>query len=73
MEKEFQIHTMVEYNEENNDTRISIRYTGPAFDPLAEGDDLSILLVKGLCEEISYGKAHTQPFTNELTMKLRLE
>ena len=73
MEKEFQIHTMVEYNEENNDTRISIRYTGPAFDPLAEGDDLSILLVKGLCEEISYGKSHTQPFINELTMKLRLE
>lgn len=68
-----QIRMLVEYSEENNDTSMTIRYAGPDFNPLEEGDELSVLLVKGLCRSSSYRCDHSEVFANELVLKLKSE
>ena len=52
---------------------MTIRYTGPAYDPLEEGDALSARLVKGLCRSVSHGSICSEGFTNELILKLKQE
>ena len=68
---ELQMQLLVEYSEENNDTSMTIRYTGPAFHPLEEGDELSMLLVKGLCQSSTYRYDCPGTFKNELILKLK--
>lgn len=73
MERDSRMQLLVEYSEENADTVMTIRYTGPAFDPLEEGDALSARLVKGLCRSVSHGSICSEGFTNELILKLKQE
>ncbi|MBP3684998.1 MAG: amino acid ABC transporter ATP-binding protein [Oscillospiraceae bacterium] len=73
MGNNLQMQVLVEYSEENNDTSMTVRYAGPAFNPLDEGDELSILLVKGLCKSSSYRCDCPETFTNELVLKLKQE
>ncbi len=73
MGDDIQIHVTAEYSEENNDADMLIRYGGPAFNPLEEGDELSIRLVKGICQSTSYRSDCTEGFANELVLKLKPE
>jgi len=73
MERDSRMQLLVEYSEENADTVMTIRYTGPAYDPLEEGDALSARLVKGLCRSVSHGSICSEGFTNELILKLKQE
>ena len=73
MGSDLQMQVLVEYSEENNDTGMTVRYVGPAFNPLEEGNELSMLLVKGLCRSSSYRCDCPEAFPNELVLKLKQE
>ena len=44
----------IEYSEEEGTASMSIRYGGDRFDPLAEGDELSSRLIRGIASETKY-------------------
>lgn len=73
MGDDIQIHVTVEYSEENNEASMLVRYGGPAFNPLEEGDELSIRLVTGICQSTSYRSDPAEGFANELLLKLKPE
>ncbi len=52
--QELQMKIVSEYSEESGTVEMRIQYNGAPFDPLAEGDELSVALVKNAVSGIEY-------------------
>lgn len=70
--KDVRIRMTVEYSEETGQADMTMRYNGPDFDPVSEGDVLSAALIKGACTRIEHRLLNDgDVFTNEIGLTLK--
>lgn len=70
--KDVDIMMTVEYSDETGRAEVSLRYNGPLWNPLEEGDELSAALVRGACVRAEHKKADDGgPWTNEIVLTLK--
>lgn len=68
----FLLNMMVEFSNEESMIDVTIRYDGPALNPLTQDDDLAIMIVKGSCSKIDYRTvSDKQGFTNEIKLRIK--
>lgn len=70
MEEQFTMKISIEYSEEKGEGAVRIRYTGDGFDPLSEGDELSMLIVRSAAKDLSYRRIDEDGCSSELSMML---
>ncbi len=61
----------LEFSEEANAAEMFIRYNGPAFDPFADKEDLSVLLIKNAAADIRPEPVDEPPYTNGIRIRLK--
>ena len=61
----------LEYSEQTGRAEIGIRYGGDAFDPLTQGDPLSLMLIRNASESAEYEKISEEEFTNCVRLRVR--
>lgn len=72
MGKEFKLNMVIEYSDESRLVNMSIRFGGELFNPLTDGDELSVMLVKGACESSAYEAAtDNEGYTNQVKLTLK--
>ena len=64
---EYELHITAEYSEETGTVQMRFTWGGAAFNPLEEGDALSVKLLKGYCSETVY---RYENYENDLTVSL---
>lgn len=65
------IYLTLEFSEEANAAEMFIRYNGPAFDPFADEEDLSVLLIKNAAADIRLELVDEPPYTNGIRIRLK--
>lgn len=66
------ISLTAEYSDEDSPVEMILQYGGPAFNALEEGDELSVLIVKGACTKFEYRTmTGNDDFTNEIKLTLK--
>ena len=65
------IRFTLEYAEQSGEATLSLRWNGAEFDPLKEGEELSVLLAKNAASEIGYTRTLDEAYPNRLTAFLR--
>ena len=71
-ERNIFVRIIVEYSEDQSRTDMTFRYYGKPFNPLEEGDELSVMMIKGSCSEVEYQRLDkVDGFTNEIRMTLK--
>ena len=68
--KDVDIRYTLEFSEQSGEATLRLRWHGDAFDPLAEGEELSVLLAKNAAAEIGYTRVEGADYPNQLTAKL---
>ena len=70
--KQFKLNVVVEYSNENGNVDLSLRYDGNLFNPLTDGDELSVMIVKGACDSSAYQAVDgREGYTNEVKLSLK--
>lgn len=64
------IQAVCEYSESAETAEWTFSYGGPRLDIPAAGDDLAISLLKGITEEIEYGRNENDELPNRLRLKI---
>ena len=62
------IQAVIEYSEADEQATMTVRYNGPRYDVLENGDELSRSLLAGIAKDVSYGAVDADDFTNGLTL-----
>ena len=50
------LHISVEYMEKENQGQVDVTWSGPSFDPLSSGDEISLLLLRHTCPDASWSR-----------------
>ena len=69
--KDVNIRYTLEYSEQSGESRLILRWGGERFDPLTEGEELSVLIAKNSATEIDYTYTAEDEYPNRLSAKLR--
>ena len=70
--KLFKLNFSVEYSDENGRLDVSIRFGGDLFNPLTDGDELSVMIVRGACESSAYQATTDQEgYTNQVKLTIK--
>ena len=64
------INVVVEYNEKEDKTEVTVRYNGPEFDPWISDNDLSLAVLKRSVSSMSYTADSGEGYTNRVFMEL---
>ena len=70
MADDFCLQILSEYSEESGSADVRIRYSGDPFDPMERVDELSMMIVRGVAEDISYREIDEDGYSSELSMRL---
>lgn len=68
--EKFQLDFSVEYSEEKEEAKALVRWSGEPFDPLKEGDGLSVALIRNAAA-LAVWKRTEGEFTNEIEMNIK--
>ena len=69
--KNVNIRYTLEYSEQSGESSLILRWGGEAFDPLTEGEELSVLLTRNSATEVTYTHTEEEGYPNRLSAKLR--
>ncbi len=65
------IRTIVEYSAADESTKMTVRYNGEPFDVTANGDRLSLAVIKSAASEMIYFRENNEEFVNRIEVKVK--